>query len=60
MLNSEITTTALHIGENLRNWRKLLGLRAGQVAERAGISKVTYSKKIPPCSGLISFKAPAR
>jgi transcriptional regulator with XRE-family HTH domain len=44
MLNAEVIRTAGYIGENVRTWRKLLGLRAEQVAERAGISKVTYSK----------------
>jgi transcriptional regulator with XRE-family HTH domain len=44
MLNHEVIRSAEHIGENLQVWRKLLGLRAEQVAERAGISKVTYSK----------------
>ncbi|MDR0501528.1 MAG: helix-turn-helix domain-containing protein [Coriobacteriales bacterium] len=44
MLSHDVVATAANIGDNLRTWRKLLGLRSEQVAERAGISKVTYSK----------------
>lgn len=32
------------IGEQLRTWRKLLGLTAEQVAERAGISRGTLRR----------------
>jgi transcriptional regulator with XRE-family HTH domain len=44
MLNDDINATAADIGENLRTWRKLLGLTANQVAQRAQISLATYSK----------------
>jgi transcriptional regulator with XRE-family HTH domain len=44
MLNQDVIASAACIGENLRTWRKLLGLRAEQVAERAGVSTVTYSR----------------
>jgi transcriptional regulator with XRE-family HTH domain len=44
MLSKETIVTASEIGENLRTWRKLLGLTAEQVAERAQISLATYSK----------------
>jgi transcriptional regulator with XRE-family HTH domain len=43
MLN-DIGDKAAELGENIRTWRKLLGLTAQQVSERAGISRVTYSK----------------
>lgn len=35
---------AREIGESLATWRRLQGLTAGQVAERAGISRTTLSK----------------
>ena len=35
---------AVEIGENLRAWRKLLGLTSQQVADRAGISRLTLRK----------------
>ncbi len=39
------TTTAAHtIGEQLQAWRKLLGLTAQVVAERAGISRSTLTR----------------
>jgi transcriptional regulator with XRE-family HTH domain len=41
---SNIEKDAAEVGDNIRIWRKLLGLTAQQVAERAGISRVTYSK----------------
>jgi transcriptional regulator with XRE-family HTH domain len=44
MLSHEAEDTATEIGENLRTWRKLLGLTAEQVSERAQISIATYSK----------------
>ena len=44
MLNRETITSAASIGENLSTWRKLLGLTAQQVSERAQISLATYSK----------------
>jgi transcriptional regulator with XRE-family HTH domain len=44
MLNRDVVQTAEQIGANLCAWRKLLGLTAEQVAQRAGISRVTYSK----------------
>jgi transcriptional regulator with XRE-family HTH domain len=39
-----IEDTSKNIGQNFTSWRKLLGLTAKQVAERAEISTVTYSK----------------
>ena len=44
MLSDDIARSATQLGENIRVWRKLLGLRAEQVAERANISLATYSK----------------
>ena len=44
MLSTDVRESALQLGENIRTWRKLLGLRAEQVAERANISLATYSK----------------
>ncbi|MDR2714826.1 MAG: helix-turn-helix domain-containing protein [Coriobacteriales bacterium] len=41
---SDIEKSASQLGESIRTWRKLLGLRAEQVAERADISLATYSK----------------
>ena len=32
------------VGENIATWRKLLGLTGEQLAERAGVSRVTISK----------------
>lgn len=36
-----VSRAAREIGENLAGWRKLQGLTAAQVAERAGISRPT-------------------
>jgi transcriptional regulator with XRE-family HTH domain len=44
MLNSEAAQAAITLGENLCTWRKLLGLTAQQVFERAQVSLATYSK----------------
>jgi transcriptional regulator with XRE-family HTH domain len=44
MLNDDIARSATVLGESITTWRKLLGLRAEQVAERANISLATYSK----------------
>ena len=44
MLIDDIRESSVQLGENIRTWRKLLGLRAEQVAERAHISLATYSK----------------
>ncbi|MDR2957158.1 MAG: helix-turn-helix domain-containing protein [Coriobacteriales bacterium] len=44
MLTDDTARSAKQLGENIRTWRKLLGLRAEQVAERADISLATYSK----------------
>jgi len=44
MLSDAIEESAELMGESIRTWRKLLGLRAEQVAERADISLATYSK----------------
>jgi len=44
MLSDDITRSAEQLGDNIRTWRKLLGLKAEQVAERANISLATYSK----------------
>lgn len=40
----KVTQAASDIGEQLAAWRKLLGLTAQQVAERAGVSRGTVSK----------------
>ena len=44
MLSDDVRKSAIQLGESIRTWRKLLGLRAEQVAERADISLATYSK----------------
>jgi transcriptional regulator with XRE-family HTH domain len=44
MLTDDVEATAAQLGENIRTWRKLLGLQAKQVAQRANVSLVTYSK----------------
>jgi transcriptional regulator with XRE-family HTH domain len=44
MLRDDISNTTIQLGENIRTWRRLLELRAEQVAERANISLATYSK----------------
>lgn len=44
MLREDIERSATQLGESIRTWRKLLGLRAEQVAQRADISLATYSK----------------
>ncbi|MGE3621359.1 MAG: helix-turn-helix domain-containing protein [Acidimicrobiia bacterium] len=35
---------AVDVGQNLTTWRKLLGLTAQQVAERAGVSRQTVGR----------------
>lgn len=40
----KILSAANDIGEQLVTWRKLLGLTATQVADRAGISRSTMTK----------------
>ncbi|MDR1014560.1 MAG: helix-turn-helix domain-containing protein [Coriobacteriales bacterium] len=52
MLNDDVAAAATQLGENIRTWRKLLGLRAEQVAQRADISSVTYSKIENGCQGV--------
>ena len=44
MLSDDIQASAKNLGESICTWRKLLGLRAEQVAQRADISLATYSK----------------
>jgi transcriptional regulator with XRE-family HTH domain len=44
MLNDDVAASAVQLGESIRTWRKLLGLRAEQVAQRANVSLATYSK----------------
>ena len=44
MLSDDIRKSTAQLGDSIRTWRKLLGLRAEQVAERADISLATYSK----------------
>jgi len=44
MLTDDLKESTVLMGESIRTWRKLLGLRAEQVAERANISLATYSK----------------
>jgi len=44
MLSDDVREYATLLGEHIRTWRKLLGLRAEQVAERANVSLATYSK----------------
>ena len=42
--SSRTQRTATTIGEQLLTWRRLLGLTAAQVADRAGISRNTLRK----------------
>ncbi len=42
--SSRVTAAAVSIGEQLVAWRKLQGLTAVQVAERAGISRNTLRR----------------
>jgi transcriptional regulator with XRE-family HTH domain len=44
MLQDDIAAVATELGEYVRTWRRLLGLKAWQVAERADVSLATYSK----------------
>jgi transcriptional regulator with XRE-family HTH domain len=44
MLTDDVEAASVQLGENIRTWRKLLGLKAKQVAQRANVSLVTYSK----------------
>lgn len=41
---SRVRRAAADIGEQLATWRKLQGLTAAQVAERAGIARSTLTK----------------
>ncbi len=43
-MDARTSRSATQLGDNFRSWRKLLGLTAQQVAERAGISRQTLSK----------------
>jgi transcriptional regulator with XRE-family HTH domain len=43
-LSLDVQNASKNIGANLRTWRILLDLTAEQVSQRAGISRVTYSK----------------
>lgn len=43
MLNEETNEQIMQIGSNIASMRKLLGLTARQVSERARVSQVTYS-----------------
>lgn len=40
----KVRRAAAEIGDDLRSWRKLQGLTAAQVAERAGISRQTMTR----------------
>lgn len=42
--SARVPRAARQLGENLTNWRKLHGLTAAQVADRAGVSRTTLSK----------------
>ena len=44
MLRDDVARSATELGESIRTWRKLLGLQAVQVAQRADLSLATYSK----------------
>ncbi|MGY0501928.1 helix-turn-helix domain-containing protein [Nocardia sp. FBN12] len=41
---ARVTRAARDIGEHLVAWRKLLGLTAEQVSERAGVARSTYRR----------------
>lgn len=43
-LPAKVSRAAREIGEDFAGWRKILGLTAEQVAERADISRVTLRK----------------
>lgn len=59
---SNARRAAQQMGEHLRTWRKLQGLTAEQVSERAGISRPTLRKLETgdPSVGLGSFLMVAR
>ncbi|HEY2792125.1 MAG TPA: helix-turn-helix transcriptional regulator [Micromonosporaceae bacterium] len=42
--SSKAARAARQIGENIQTWRKLQGLTADEVADRAGTSRATMSK----------------
>ncbi|AND16949.1 XRE family transcriptional regulator [Rathayibacter tritici] len=43
-LPAAVRASAVEIGANLAGWRKILGLTAEQVADRAGVTRVTLRK----------------
>lgn len=43
-LPAAVRTSAIEIGASLAGWRKILGLTAEQVADRAGVTRVTLRK----------------
>jgi transcriptional regulator with XRE-family HTH domain len=55
MLQDDIAESATRLGENIRTWRKLLGLRAEQVAQRADISLAIACRR-----DLINKRSPGR
>jgi transcriptional regulator with XRE-family HTH domain len=42
--SARVSRAARQIGENVLIWRKLQGLTAAQLADRAGVSRTTLSK----------------
>lgn len=43
-LPTAVRASAIEIGADLAGWRKVLGLTAEQVADRAGVTRVTLRK----------------
>lgn len=43
-LPTAVRASAIEIGADLAGWRKILGLTAEQVADRAGVTRVTLRK----------------
>lgn len=54
--SAKVRIGSSRIGEHLTTWRKLRGLTAQQVAEQAGISRVTL-RKIEQGKRNVSFEA---
>ena len=53
---NKVVVANREIGEQLRTWRKLLGLTLVQVADRAGIARSTL-QRIEKGDGGVSFQA---
>lgn len=63
MVSSQrVDSDAVELGRHLATWRKLLGYKSAQVAQRAGISRPTLSKleNGDPSVSLLAVLAVAR